>query len=89
MISFERITGIPRPHLRTLLKAAFWGKRKALGTALRKNPFWEGDAAAQNWIGRLAAIPPGLAGLLEKRADDLDVADFCSLYDYLEGEESV
>lgn len=88
MISFERTAGKDRPHLRTLLKAAFWGKRKALGTALKKNPFWETDVAAQNWRGRLAAAPSAFAALLEKRADDLDVADFCSLYDYLEGAES-
>lgn len=83
MISFERVTGTARPHLRTLLKAAFWGKRKALGTALKKNPFWEADAVAQNWNGRLAAAPPAFTALLEKRADDLDVADFCLLYDFL------
>lgn len=85
MISFERTPGKNRPHLRTLLKAAFWGKRKALGTALRKNPFWDSDAAAQNWTTRLTAPPAAIAAFLEKRADDLDVADFCTLYDFLTG----
>ncbi len=83
MISFERVSGKTRPHLRTLLKAAFWGKRKALGTALRKNPFWESEAAAQFWLAKLAAPPASIAVHLEKRADDLDVADFCQLYDFL------
>ncbi len=88
MISFERTAGKDRPYLRTLLKAAFWGKRKALGTALRKNPFWQSDAAAQNWAGRLLAAPPMIAAFLEKRADDLDVADFCLLYDFLTAKDS-
>lgn len=83
MIGFERIQGKERPYLRLLLKAAFWGKRKALGTALRKNPFWQTEAAAQHWGHRLTNIPGDLAELLEKRADDLSVADFCALYDYL------
>lgn len=83
MISFERTPGKNRPHLRTLLKAAFWGKRKALATALKKNPFWETDPAAEHWLTRLSAAPAVITGLLEKRADDLGVADFCALYDFL------
>src|SRR5262249_19211701 len=56
LIAFTRIDAEPRPHLRLLLKAAFWGKRKTLGTALRNNPFWRDDAVARLWPQRL----PGL-----------------------------
>ncbi|AFM13228.1 ribosomal RNA small subunit methyltransferase A [Turneriella parva] len=83
IIRFERRANIARPHLRTLLKAAFWGKRKPLRSALAKNPFFAEDAAATGWPARLAAIPERLQPLMAQRADDLTAAEFCELYDFL------
>ncbi|MBX3722734.1 MAG: hypothetical protein KF713_12910 [Turneriella sp.] len=83
IISFVRLPAPPRPHLRLLLKAAFWGKRKALGTALRKNPFWEKDPIAENWPARLESLPVGQREILLRRADDLSIGDFTGLYDAL------
>jgi len=75
---------LPRPNLRILLKAAFWGKRKILRVALKKNPFWQESDVGERWFIRLAQMPGDLQILLEKRADDLSVKDFCALYDFLE-----
>lgn len=83
LLSFSRKPDRSRPHLRLLLKAAFWGKRKALGTALKKNPFWDKEPVSAGWAPRLAALPPALEELMKRRADDLSAADFCALYDYL------
>jgi len=84
IIRFERKPGLARPHLRLLLKAAFWGKRKPLRSALSKNPFFAAEAHAVSWHNRLASLPQQLAPLLLLRADDLSAEDFCALYDYLE-----
>lgn len=87
LMSFERsLPTIARPHLRLLLKAAFWGKRKQLATALRKNPFWEKDSEAAAWPQKLENPPPDIAELLKQRADEPGVAEYCRLYDFLTGE---
>ncbi len=83
IIAFTRSPAPRRPHLRLLLKAAFWGKRKTLGTALRKNPFWEKDAAAVAWPQKLENLPSPLGDILTRRADDLSIAEFTALYDAL------
>ncbi len=83
IIRFERKGGIARPYLRTLLKAAFWGKRKPLRSALAKNPFFAEDSAAARWHERLSELPAALMPLMQKRADDLSSAEFCALYDHL------
>lgn len=83
IIRFERKVSTPRPHLRLLLKAAFWGKRKPLRSALSKNPFFGEEPHAAAWPKRLAALPENFAALLTKRADDLSATEFCELYDYL------
>jgi 16S rRNA (adenine1518-N6/adenine1519-N6)-dimethyltransferase len=83
IISFTRSPAPPRPHFRLLLKAAFWGKRKTLSTALRKNPFWEADAAAALWPQKLENLPSSQADILSRRADDLSIAEFTALYDTL------
>ncbi|GAB4428194.1 MAG: 16S rRNA (adenine(1518)-N(6)/adenine(1519)-N(6)) -dimethyltransferase RsmA [Turneriella sp.] len=87
ILAFERNETLSRPRLRALLKAAFWGKRKALSTALRKNPFWAEQAETAAWYARLTAVPRSLQPLLAQRADELGVADFQRLYDYLESGE--
>lgn len=87
ILSFTRLASKERPHLRALLKAAFWGKRKTLGTALRKNPFWSDFPETTAWQHRLEALPPKLAPLLAQRADALSVADFLQLYDFLDSGE--
>ncbi len=83
IMSFERTAAPPRPHLRLLLKAAFWGKRKPLGSALSKNPFFAESEVADFWPARLKNLPANLIPLLSKRADDLTTKDFCGLYDFL------
>jgi 16S rRNA (adenine1518-N6/adenine1519-N6)-dimethyltransferase len=83
LISFMRAKSVDRPHLRLLLKAAFWGKRKVLATALRKNPFWEANPVGTAWGQKLTSPPPEIKQMLTQRADELSVANFCSLYDYL------
>lgn len=83
LIAFTRSKALPRPHLRLMLKAAFWGKRKTLGTAFRKNPFWEKEAAAQKWAANLENLPSPMREILTRRADDLSVAEFTALYDTL------
>lgn len=83
IIRFERKVSAPRPLLRLLLKAAFWGKRKPLRSALSKNPFFAEEPQASGWAGRLTILPESLLPLLAMRADDLTAADFCSLYDFL------
>jgi 16S rRNA (adenine1518-N6/adenine1519-N6)-dimethyltransferase len=87
ILGFERSTAANRPHLRALLKAAFWGKRKTLASALRKNPFWHKQAETAAWAQRLESAPDDLQPLLAQRADELSVADFQRLYDYLESGE--
>lgn len=88
IIAFERTAAPVREHLRLLLVAAFWGKRKTLRTSLRTNPFWKESPVGEKWSARLANPLPGPAGtgiaaLLNRRADDLSVAEFCALYDFL------
>lgn len=83
IIAFTRTGTTPRPNLRLLLKAAFWGKRKTLGTALRKNPFWEKEPIAATWTAKLENLPSSQGDILLKRADELSVADFTRLYDCL------
>jgi 16S rRNA (adenine1518-N6/adenine1519-N6)-dimethyltransferase len=87
ILGFERRATANRPHLRALLKAAFWGKRKTLASALRKNPFWPEQAETAAWAQRLESAPNDLQPLLAQRADELSVADFQRLYDYLESGE--
>lgn len=87
ILGFSRSASASRPHLRALLKAAFWGKRKTLATALRRNPFWSEQAATAQWPERLARAPRELQRLLTLRADELTVGDFLRLYDYLESGE--
>lgn len=87
ILGFERAATTSRPHLRALLKAAFWGKRKTLASALRKNPFWSEQPATAGWPERLAYAPNELQPLLALRADELTVGDFLRLYDYLESGE--
>ncbi len=87
ILGFERAPAADRPHLRALLKAAFWGKRKTLASALRKNPFWSDEAETAAWHERLMHVPPALKPLLSERADQLSVSDFLRLYDYLESGE--
>lgn len=87
ILGFERSATANRPHLRALLKAAFWGKRKTLASALRKNPFWPEQAETVSWPERLMHAPPALQPLLTQRADELSVTDFQRLYDYLESGE--
>lgn len=87
ILAFTRGSSIVRPHLRSLLKAAFWGKRKPLSSALRKNPFWSEQAETAAWPERLAGVPQALQPLLAQRADELVVVDFLRLYDYLESGE--
>ncbi|MBS0618690.1 MAG: hypothetical protein JSR44_10915 [Spirochaetes bacterium] len=83
MIAFERREATERPHLRLLLKAAFWGKRKTLAVALKKNPFWPTSHLGDEWLKRIAAAPATVSALLTLRADQIGVEDFCALYDYL------
>lgn len=83
IIAFTRTNAPPRPNLRLLLKAAFWGKRKTLGTALRKNPFWEKEPIATAWAVKLTRLPTTQGDILLKRADELSVAEFTGLYDTL------
>jgi 16S rRNA (adenine1518-N6/adenine1519-N6)-dimethyltransferase len=85
LIAFRRGGQGAREHMRSLLKAAFWGKRKTLGAALRKNPFWKDDRVASAWYGSLDRLPPGTTALLTRRADDLSAAEFVRLYDGLAG----
>lgn len=87
ILAFERRANTSRPHLRALLKAAFWGKRKTLASALRRNPFWSETAEISAWPRRLAKAPQQLQALLANRADELSVPDFERLYDYLESGE--
>jgi len=89
VLGFERNATANRPHLRALLNAAFWGKRKAMASALRKNPFWSEQAETAAWSARLASVPPALQPLLAERADNLTVKDFQRLYDYLESGEDL
>lgn len=83
IIAFERLNVPHRAHLRLLLKAAFWGKRKPLGSALNKNPFFAETGIANDWPTRLKNLPADLVPMLSKRADDLTAKDFCALYDFL------
>lgn len=83
LLSFVRSEAKMRPHLRELLKAAFWGKRKKLSSALKKNPFFSTSEACASWIEKLERLPERLAPLLEKRADEISVEEFCALYDFL------
>ncbi|MCX7632062.1 MAG: hypothetical protein N2Z22_01875 [Turneriella sp.] len=83
LVAFERQHVEPRPYLRELLKAAFWGKRKMLKSALARNPFWERSPETACWKKRLQELPADLAALLELRAEELSVSDFCQLYDQL------
>lgn len=87
ILAFTRISSPLRPYLRTLLKAAFWGKRKPLSSALRRNPFWSESAETAVWHERLANAPQAMQPLLAQRADQLTVKDFLRLYDYLESGE--
>jgi 16S rRNA (adenine1518-N6/adenine1519-N6)-dimethyltransferase len=87
IIAFERLDVLRRAHLRLLLKAAFWGKRKPLGSALNKNPFFAESAIADHWPTRLKNLPADLVPLLSQRADDLTAGDFCKLYDFLIGSQ--
>jgi 16S rRNA (adenine1518-N6/adenine1519-N6)-dimethyltransferase len=83
---FERANAPARPNLRLLLVAAFWGKRKALRTSLRNNPFWKESAVGEAWSRKLmnsAPAPAGIESLFSRRADDLDAAEFCALYDWI------
>lgn len=90
IISFTRNSNTAeRPHFRLLLKAAFWGKRKALSTSLKKNPFWATEGApgvGTRWAARIQSAPPEVAAMFTRRADDLTVSDFCALYDFLEAD---
>ncbi len=63
-----------------LLRAAFWGKRKSLYNALRKNPHW---SQRPGWLSCVEGMHAKGDPLLEKRADALSVDDFISLYHYL------
>jgi len=83
IIAFERREAIERPHLRLLLKAAFWGKRKTLAVALKKNPFWPESVLGRRWLVQLSAAPDRFGAQLAQRADQIGVEDFCALYDYL------
>lgn len=83
ILYFERMPAPARPHLRELLKAAFWGKRKTLGSSLRKNPFFASHPVAQNWHAKLDNLPESLRVLLTRRADELTIAEFCAFYDFL------
>ena len=55
----------------TLLRASFWGKRKKLANALRKNPH-------RDWLTGVE-VGAELAVYLDKRADQLSVDDFLKL----------
>jgi len=81
LLSFTRSKTILRPHLRLLLKAAFWGKRKTLATALKNNPFWENEPVAIEWRRKLTGASFEKEAILQRRADDLTVEEFISLYD--------
>lgn len=85
IIFFERSIAVARPHLRLLLVAAFWGKRKALRTSLRNNPFWKDSPVGKAWLGRLTGspTPADIEALFSRRADDLLPREFCALYDWL------
>jgi 16S rRNA (adenine1518-N6/adenine1519-N6)-dimethyltransferase len=86
LIFFTREATLPRPHLRLLLKAAFWGKRKTLGTALKKNPFWSAEATASSWPMKIERLPAVQKEILTRRADDLSIAEFTAFYDMLQGD---
>lgn len=86
IIAFTRTEAPLRKHLRLLLVAAFWGKRKALRTSLRNNPFWKESVVGEEWARKLLDPPPAPAdinALFSRRADDLNAAEFCALYDWL------
>ncbi|HRP70124.1 MAG TPA: hypothetical protein PLY93_11380, partial [Turneriella sp.] len=83
VLFFNREENLPRPHLRALLKAAFWGKRKTLASALRKNPFWSDESVAVSWNEKLTAIQQAHERIFAKRADDISVEEFFVVYDAL------
>lgn len=88
VIAFVRTGKESRPHFRLLLVAAFWGKRKALRTSLRNNPFWKTSPVAEAWSRKLlepSRLPgdTAIAEMLTRRADDLTAKEFCALYDFL------
>ena len=84
LIYFERSEAPERPYMRTLLKAAFWGKRKKLKTAMLQNPFFNEAIESKNWVESIKTCDnPKILELFDKRADALSVSDFALIYDWL------
>lgn len=66
---------VPDRDFDRLVNACFWGKRKKLSTALNKNPYISFDRDVRTY--------EALAHLLQKRADQLSLNDYCFVAEQL------
>ena len=73
-------------HFEKLLRAAYWGKRKPLINALKRNPFIvSGDSHSSKWIDRLHQTRDReILDMLKKRPDALNHTHYIRLFNYFE-----
>ena len=73
-------------HFEKLLRAAYWGKRKPLINALKRNPFiGTEDDHSSKWIERLQQTRDReILDMLKKRPDNLNHTHYIQLFDHFE-----